>query len=167
MALRAERKLAAILAADVVGYSRLVGEDEAGTHARLRTHRNEFVEPVIAEHRGRVVKLTGDAAHPMMPFYAQGAGQSIDDAYILAGCLALRPDEPVAALERYVRLRQPRTAWIQQLSRREEELYHIADPAGIARRNTTLRQNQSSSAAAFPPEQECLYNYDAEAILRS
>jgi adenylate cyclase len=62
MAPHAGRKLAAILAADVVGYSRLVGEDEAGTHARLRTHRNEFVEPVIAEHRGRIVKLTGDAA---------------------------------------------------------------------------------------------------------
>jgi salicylate hydroxylase len=113
------------------------------------------------------VVLLGDAAHPMMPFYAQGAGQSIEDAYILAGCLALRPDEPVAALKRYVRLRQPRTAWMQQLSRREEELYHIADPAGIARRNTTLRQNQSPSAAAFPPEQERLYSYDAKAVLRS
>jgi 2-polyprenyl-6-methoxyphenol hydroxylase-like FAD-dependent oxidoreductase len=64
---------------------------------------------------GRVVVL-GDAAHPMMPFYAQGAAQSIEDAYVLAGCLALRPDEPVAALEQYVRLRQPRTAWMQQLS---------------------------------------------------
>jgi TolB-like protein/class 3 adenylate cyclase/tetratricopeptide (TPR) repeat protein len=62
MAQRVERKLAAILAADVVGYSRLMGEDEAGTHARLRTHRKEFIEPVIAEHRGRVVKLTGDGA---------------------------------------------------------------------------------------------------------
>jgi adenylate cyclase len=62
MAQRVERRLAAILAADVVGYSRLMGEDEAGTHARLRTHRKEFTEPVIAEHRGRVVKLTGDGA---------------------------------------------------------------------------------------------------------
>jgi salicylate hydroxylase len=123
-------------------------------------------EPLAEWRVGRVV-LLGDAAHPMMPFYAQGAGQSIEDAYILAGCLALRPDEPVAALERYVRLRQPRTAWIQQLSRREEKLYHIADPAVIARRNTTLRQNQSSSAAAFPPEQERLYSYNAEAVLRS
>jgi adenylate cyclase len=60
MAPRVERKLAAILAADVVGYSRLMGEDEAGTHARLRDHRKEFIEPLITEHRGRVVKLTGD-----------------------------------------------------------------------------------------------------------
>jgi TolB-like protein/class 3 adenylate cyclase/tetratricopeptide (TPR) repeat protein len=60
MAQRVERKLAAILAADVVGYSRLMGEAEAATHARLKSHRKELIEPLIAEHRGRVVKLTGD-----------------------------------------------------------------------------------------------------------
>jgi adenylate cyclase len=57
-----ERRLAAILAADVVGYSRLMAADEAGTYARLKALRKEFVEPKIAEHRGRVVKLTGDGA---------------------------------------------------------------------------------------------------------
>jgi TolB-like protein/class 3 adenylate cyclase/tetratricopeptide (TPR) repeat protein len=62
MAQRAERKLAAILAADVVGYSRLVGADEAGTIARLKALRKEFIEPLVAEYRGRVVKLTGDGA---------------------------------------------------------------------------------------------------------
>ena len=62
MAPRVERKLAAILAADVVGYSRLVGADEAGTIARLKALRKEFIEPLVAEYRGRVVKLTGDGA---------------------------------------------------------------------------------------------------------
>jgi class 3 adenylate cyclase/TolB-like protein len=62
MAPRAERKLAAILAADVVGYSRLVGDDEAGTVARLKALRKELIEPLIAEHRGRMVKLMGDGA---------------------------------------------------------------------------------------------------------
>ena len=62
MAQRAERKLAAILAADVVGYSRLVGADEAGTIARLKALRKEFIEPLVAEYRGRVVKLMGDGA---------------------------------------------------------------------------------------------------------
>ena len=62
MAPRAERKLAAILAADVVGYSRLVGEDEAGTIASLRALRKELIEPLIAEYRGRIVKLMGDGA---------------------------------------------------------------------------------------------------------
>jgi class 3 adenylate cyclase len=57
---RVERRLAAILAADVVGYSRLMGEDEAGTLARLRAVRKELIEPLLAEHRGRIVKLMGD-----------------------------------------------------------------------------------------------------------
>jgi adenylate cyclase len=55
-----DRKLAAILAADVVGYSRLMGADEAGTHARLKALRKSLIEPKIAECRGRMVKLTGD-----------------------------------------------------------------------------------------------------------
>ena len=57
-----ERRLAAIMAADVVGYSRLMGEDEAGTLAALKAHRAEFIDPTIAEHRGRIVKLIGDGA---------------------------------------------------------------------------------------------------------
>ena len=57
---RVERKLAAILAADVAGYSRLMGADEEGTLARLKAHRRELIDPKIAEHRGRVVKTTGD-----------------------------------------------------------------------------------------------------------
>ncbi|MGQ0674804.1 MAG: alpha/beta fold hydrolase [Rhodospirillales bacterium] len=55
-----ERRLAAILAADVAGYSRLRGEDEAGTLALLTRRRAELVEPAVARHRGRVVKLMGD-----------------------------------------------------------------------------------------------------------
>ncbi len=55
-----QRRLAAILAADVAGYSRLMGEDEEGTLAALTAHRAELIEPCIAEHRGRVVKTTGD-----------------------------------------------------------------------------------------------------------
>jgi adenylate cyclase len=57
---RVQRRLAAILAADVAGYSRLVGDDEEGTLARLKHHRRELVDPTIGEHSGRVVKTTGD-----------------------------------------------------------------------------------------------------------
>jgi len=57
---RVERRLAAILAGDVAGYSRLMGADEEGTLARLNAHRREFLDPTIAEHRGRIVKRTGD-----------------------------------------------------------------------------------------------------------
>jgi len=55
-----DRRLAAILAADVVGYSRLIGIDEAGTLASLKNHRVELIEPRIVEHKGRIVKLMGD-----------------------------------------------------------------------------------------------------------
>jgi len=59
---RVERRLAAILAADVAGYSRLMGVDEEGTLATLKAYQSELVYPKIAEHRGRIVKTTGDGA---------------------------------------------------------------------------------------------------------
>src|SRR4051794_22782695 len=59
---RVERRMAAILAADVVGYSALMEQDEDRTLARLKAHRREFVEPLIAEYQGRIVKLIGDGA---------------------------------------------------------------------------------------------------------
>jgi class 3 adenylate cyclase/pimeloyl-ACP methyl ester carboxylesterase len=57
-----QRRLAAILAADVVGYSRLMGADEVGTLAALKAHRRELIDPAIAAYRGRMVKTTGDGA---------------------------------------------------------------------------------------------------------
>src|SRR6266550_4286155 len=57
---RTERRLAAILTADVAGYSRLIGADEEGTLGRLRSIRAKVIDPIIAEHRGRLVKTTGD-----------------------------------------------------------------------------------------------------------
>jgi adenylate cyclase len=59
---RVQRRLAAILAADVVGYSRLMEQDEAGTMAALKARRREVLEPLVAKHQGRIVKTTGDGA---------------------------------------------------------------------------------------------------------
>src|SRR5918995_7378978 len=59
---REQRKLAAVIAADVVGYSRLMGRDESGTLARLRKNRSERLDPVLTNYGGRLVKLTGDGA---------------------------------------------------------------------------------------------------------
>ncbi len=59
---RVQRRLAAILAVDVVGYSRLMGEDEAGTLSGLKAQRDELIDPAIDEYRGRIVKLMGDGA---------------------------------------------------------------------------------------------------------
>jgi salicylate hydroxylase len=121
-------------------------------------------EPLPDWRVGRIV-LLGDAAHPMLPFYAQGAAQSIEDAYILAGCLADGGRDWLGALDRYVQIRQPRTAWMQELSRKEEELYQMTDAAEIERRNARMRQHRSPEEAYFPPEQERLYSYDADAVL--
>ncbi len=57
---RVKRKLAAILAADVVGYSRLMGADEAGKLSALKRHREAIFDPAVAAHSGRIVKLIGD-----------------------------------------------------------------------------------------------------------
>src|SRR6187455_324386 len=57
---RVERRLAAVLAADVAGYSRLMGADEEGTLTRLKAIRKSLIDPAIASHRGRIVKTTGD-----------------------------------------------------------------------------------------------------------
>ena len=57
---RVQRRLAAILAADVVGYSRLMGADETGTRSRFNSHLSEFIQPMIAEHQGRIIKEMGD-----------------------------------------------------------------------------------------------------------
>src|SRR5262245_58584980 len=59
---RTQRRLAAILAADVVGYSRLMEQDEARTLAAIRDLRREVIDPLLSEHHGRIVKLMGDGA---------------------------------------------------------------------------------------------------------
>ena len=123
-------------------------------------------EPLPDWRAGRAV-LLGDAAHPMLPFYAQGAAQSIEDAYVLAGCISIWPDKPTLALSEYVRLRRPRTAWMQDLSRREEELYQMNDAHNIAQRNQRMRRHRTPETAEFPPEQVRLYGYDADAVVTS
>src|ERR1700751_4049549 len=71
-----ERRLAAVLAADMVGYSRLMEVDETGTLARLKTHRIELIDPAITKNRGRIIKTTGDGL--MVEF------QSVADAVLCA-----------------------------------------------------------------------------------
>src|SRR6201982_335068 len=93
------RRLTAILAADVAGYSRLMGIDEEGTHERLKAHLGELVNPKIGEHRGRIVKNTGDV------LWAECA--SVVDAVrcareIQRGMIDREPEEPD---ERRIRFR--------------------------------------------------------------
>jgi adenylate cyclase len=93
------RRLTAILAADAAGYSRLMGTDEEGTHERLKAHLQELVNPKIAEHRGRIVKNTGDG------FLAEFA--SVVDAVRCAAEVqrGMRDREPEVPDERRIRFR--------------------------------------------------------------
>ena len=75
---RVTRRLAAILAADVVGYSRLMGRDEHGTLSRLKAHRTERLEPTLARHGGRLVKLTGDGALVEFPSAVDALSAAIE-----------------------------------------------------------------------------------------
>jgi 2-polyprenyl-6-methoxyphenol hydroxylase-like FAD-dependent oxidoreductase len=79
------------------------------------------------------VTLLGDAAHPMLPFLAQGAAMAIEDAFVLAGALARSPDNPARALRDYERQRQPRTARVQRAARRNDVVYHLGQPAAFIR----------------------------------
>ena len=73
-----QRRLAAIVSADVVGYSRLMGVDEVGTHARLKARFSELVGPKIAEHGGRVVKLMGDGLLAEFPSVIEAVNWAVE-----------------------------------------------------------------------------------------
>ncbi len=121
-------------------------------------------EPLATWQSERLV-LLGDAAHAMLPYHAQGAAQSIEDAYVLAACIADSNDAPVAALARYERIRKERAEWVQRFSREAEELFNMSDPVKVARRDARLQENQKKYAAGFPEGQQRLYGYDAGAAL--
>ncbi len=87
-----ERKLAAILAADVVGYSRLMGEDEAGTLAALKAHRDELIVPKVAEHNGRIVKLMGDGMLIEFPSVVEAVQCAVEFQQAIAECNAEVPE---------------------------------------------------------------------------
>jgi salicylate hydroxylase len=79
------------------------------------------------------VTLLGDAAHPMLPFLAQGAAMAIEDAFVLAAALAALADDPARALRDYERQRHPRTARVQRAARRNDFVYHLGGPAAFVR----------------------------------
>jgi TolB-like protein/class 3 adenylate cyclase len=89
-----ERRLAAILAADVVGYSRLMGKDEAGTLAALKAHHEELIEPKIAEHKGRIVKLMGDGVLAEFPSAVEAVQFAVQIQHTMAERNADVPEAP-------------------------------------------------------------------------
>jgi salicylate hydroxylase len=105
------------------------------------------------------VTLLGDAAHPMFPFFAQGAAQAIEDAALLARCLAECLDDPAAALHRYETLRLPRTSQIQKVSHARSLVNHLPD-------GPQQRQRDLSFTAANPlVGSGWIYGYDPDTEL--
>ncbi|MGB3866903.1 MAG: FAD-dependent monooxygenase [Xanthobacteraceae bacterium] len=94
--------------------------------------------PAPASWTKGATALLGDAVHAMLPFAAQGAGMAIEDAAVLAQCLAERRDDIPQALRRYESLRRSRVARVQSLARRNGQIYHLAGPLAAAR-DLTMR----------------------------
>lgn len=127
-----------------------------------RTHRWALYdrEPLATWGVGRAT-LLGDAAHAMLPFMAQGACQAIEDAAVLARCLATAGAQTIpAALRRYQDIRAPRVRAVQRASRENATTYHLAD--GLAQRE---RDAQYEALIADGPyaARGWLFSYDAEA----
>jgi salicylate hydroxylase len=104
------------------------------------------------------VTLLGDAAHPMFPFFAQGAAQAIEDGAALARCLAANLADPAAALRRYESLRVPRTTRLQEVSHGRAHVNHLPDGPEQQARDAAFKDADPLAASAW------IYAHDASAL---
>jgi salicylate hydroxylase len=116
-------------------------------------------EPVASWTSGRLV-LLGDAAHPMFPFFAQGAAQAVEDAAALAVCLAAAGTTVADALARYEAVRVPRATRVQQASRGRQSHHHLPDGPEQRARDDAFAGDDPLAHNAW------LYGYDAESAAR-
>jgi salicylate hydroxylase len=142
------------LAAEFSGWDPRLGQlIAAATHVGLWSVLDRA--PLRRWVSGRIA-LLGDAAHPMLPFYAQGAGQAIEDAAALAALLVSGSDNVPAALTRYERLRLPRASRVQEASRGRTTHHHLPD-------GPQQRARDAAFAAEDPlGHNSWIYAYDAE-----
>jgi salicylate hydroxylase len=101
------------------------------------------------------VALLGDAAHPVLPYLAQGAALAVEDALTLAACIAAGPDNLSAALRRYEALRRPRAARIERLSRSYGRLYHLRGALRLVRNFLLERRSEAHALKRL----DWLYGY--------
>lgn len=101
--------------------------------------------PTLNRWSVRTTTLLGDAAHPVLPFLAQGAALAIEDAVTLASSLGALPDDPAAAFRQYEALRRPRATRVERQSRRFRWIYHLSGPARFAR-NFALEHREPKNA---------------------
>ncbi|HEX2890081.1 FAD-dependent monooxygenase [Vineibacter terrae] len=116
-------------------------------------------DPLPRWSAGRIA-LLGDACHPMLPFMAQGAVQSIEDGAALAACLAQSGGDAPAALTRYEALRKPRATRLQEMSRHNKIRFHLPDGSRQQERDALLQSSGDRSLAAIG----WLYAHDAGAL---
>ena len=114
------------------------------------------------------IALLGDAAHAMLPYHAQGAVQSLEDAWVLARLLQQHSQQqhPLEALNttltRYQELRVDRANMLVQQSRNAERWYHVDELDAIEERNARFRRTNQKLDGGFSPQQHWLYSYDAD-----
>jgi salicylate hydroxylase len=120
-----------------------------------------FTLPGGGQWTDGAVALLGDAAHAMLPFAAQGAAMAIEDAAVLAKCIAARQGDDAAsfstALQGYARLRQPRVTRLQRSARQAGEIYHLSGPLAFAR-NLVIKTMGPKRMLA---RQDWIYNWRA------
>ena len=136
---RVERRLAAILATDVAGYSRLMEADEEGTLARLKAHRRELIDPKIAERRGRIVKTTGDG---MLVEFASVVDAVRCAAEIQRGMLDRENGRQSSLDPRFAHLARQTTGRsaaedMMELSRTRAPLRQVSDPNRVTDPHTS------------------------------
>ncbi|HEX4811419.1 MAG TPA: FAD-dependent monooxygenase [Nonomuraea sp.] len=105
------------------------------------------------------VTLLGDAAHPMFPFFGQGAAQAIEDAAVLARCLATGLDDPAGALKRYEEVRIPRTTRLQTVSHARSHINHLPDGPEQRERDAAFARHDPLVANGW------IYGYDPDVVL--
>ncbi|QXJ20976.1 FAD-dependent monooxygenase [Actinomadura graeca] len=105
------------------------------------------------------VTLLGDAAHPMFPFFAQGAAQAIEDAAVLSRCLAEDAADPARALRRYEALRLPRTTRLQAVSHARSDINHLPDGPGQRARDTSFTETDPLVTNGW------IYEYDPDVAM--
>ncbi|GER23308.1 salicylate hydroxylase [Zafaria cholistanensis] len=110
-------------------------------------------KPLDRWTHGRIT-LLGDAAHPMFPFFAQGAAQAIEDAAVFAGCLTKHADEPELALKTYESLRIERTTRLQEMSHARKDINHLPDGPEQQARDAQLADGDALTKASW------IYSYD-------
>jgi salicylate hydroxylase len=115
-------------------------------------------DPLPWWSRGRIT-LLGDAAHPMLPFLAQGAAMAIEDGFVLAREVAAAPDDIPVALQRYEAIRRPRTTDVQLAARAQAGIFHLTSP--LARLKRLLKLDRVTQSDPKLLNRDWLYEHDA------